>query len=119
MPDRAEGGRQTVVCCLQRQHGGAAYFDGVFVSEHMGAEKPTTAYFDKVFAAIPGFEKVRACIVGDSLSSDIKGGKNAGITTIWLRPYHGTHEANADVDVEISSLSELVPLLIGKHPGMN
>ena len=90
-----------------------AYFDGVFVSEHMGAEKPTTAYFDKVFAAIPGFEKEHACIVGDSLSSDIKGGKNAGITTIWLRPYHGTHEANADVDVEISSLSELVPLLLG------
>ena len=91
-----------------------AYFDGVFVSEHMGAEKPTKAYFDKVFAAIPGFDRRRACVVGDSLSSDIKGGRNAGIATVWLHPHHGTHTANADVDVEIASLAELVPLLTGE-----
>lgn len=85
--------------------------DGVFLSERMGAEKPSRVFFDKAFASIEGFDKARAIIIGDSLTSDIKGGKNAGITTCWYNPWH--HQFSGDVvpDFEISHLSEVLPLL--------
>ena len=46
--------------------------------------KPKKEFFDHVFSAIPNFEPARALIIGDSLTSDIKGGINAGIDSCWL-----------------------------------
>ena len=64
------------------------FFETVFVSQEIGHNKPSKAYFDACFAAIPGFDPTKAMIVGDSLSSDIKGGINAGIKTVWVNPDH-------------------------------
>ena len=52
----------------------------------MGVHKPMKEFFDIVFAEIPHIEKERTVIVGDSLTSDIKGGQVAGIDTIWMNP---------------------------------
>lgn len=60
------------------------YFDGVFISEQMGCKKPEKAFFDKVFAAIDLVEKDRCIILGDSLTSDMQGGRNAGIATCYF-----------------------------------
>lgn len=60
------------------------YFDGVFISEQMGCKKPEKAFFDKVFAAIGPVGKDRCIILGDSLTSDMQGGRNAGIKTCYL-----------------------------------
>lgn len=57
-----------------------------FVSEEVGAEKPDQAFFDYVFQHIPNLDKERTIIVGDSLTSDIKGGKVAGIKTCYFNP---------------------------------
>jgi 2-haloacid dehalogenase len=57
-----------------------------FVSEEMGCEKPRVEYFEAVAKCIPGFEKSKAVIIGDSLSSDMKGGINFGIDTCWFNP---------------------------------
>lgn len=54
------------------------YFKGIFISEEMGADKPSKAFFDACFAAIPGFRLEETVMVGDSLTSDIRGGSNAG-----------------------------------------
>ena len=62
------------------------YFEQCFVSEQLGAHKPQKAFFDEAFARIPGFDPARAIMVGDSLTSDIQGGINAGIRTCWLNP---------------------------------
>ncbi len=62
------------------------YFDGVFISEATGFEKPQTEFFDYVAERIPNFSKEKAIIVGDSLSSDIMGGINFGIDTCWYAP---------------------------------
>ena len=63
-----------------------ALMDGVFLSEQLGAEKPKKEFFDQVFAAIGPVEKSETMIVGDSLTSDIRGGDNAGIVTCWYNP---------------------------------
>ena len=72
-----------------RRSGLDRLMDGVFLSERIGAEKPDIAFFDAVFAAIGPVEKEEVLIVGDSLTSDIQGGRNAGIQTCWYAPAGG------------------------------
>ncbi len=89
----------------------ADYFQNIFISQQMGANKPAAAYFESCFAQIPGFDPNRAMIVGDSLSSDIQGGKNAGISTCWVNPGHKLPKAGLVPDYEIESLPQLEALL--------
>ena len=62
--------------------GVAKYFDGIFISERIGANKPSTVFFDGCFERMENKERDKTVIVGDTLSSDILGGINAGIHTI-------------------------------------
>ena len=86
------------------------FFEEVFVSQEIGHNKPSGAYFAACFARIPGFDPERAMIVGDSLTSDIRGGINAGIKTVWVNP---AHKPCGDIrpDHEIEALSQLEALL--------
>ena len=86
------------------------YFEQVFISQEIGYNKPDKAYFDRCFARIPGFDREKALMVGDSLTSDIRGGINAGLKTVWINP---THKACGDIrpDFEIEGLSGLEGLL--------
>ena len=86
------------------------FFEQVFVSQEIGHNKPSKDYFEACFARIPGFEKEKAMIVGDSLSSDIKGGINAGIKTVWVNPGH-KESGQIKPDYEIEALSQLEALL--------
>ena len=88
------------------------FFEKVFVSEEIGHNKPAKAYFDAAFAQIPDFNSEKALMVGDSLSSDIKGGNNAGIRTCWVNPGHAPRKPDIHVDYEIESLSQLPGLLV-------
>lgn len=54
------------------------YLEKIFLSEQIGYEEPSPQFFEKCFAQIPDFKKEEALILGDSLTSDIRGGKNAG-----------------------------------------
>ena len=87
------------------------FFDKVFVSQEIGANKPAPEYFERCFAQIPGFDKAKAIIVGDSLTSDILGGQNAGIATCWVNPDHKAGRPDIRVDYEIEALSQLEDLL--------
>lgn len=87
------------------------YFDGMFISEEIGGRKPEPEYFEKCFERIPNFHKTRTAILGDSLSADMQGGKNAGITTIWFNRDDMPDEEGVCPDYEIRSLSELPALL--------
>ncbi len=86
------------------------YFQEIFVSETMGHNKPSRAYFDLCFARIPGFDPSRAMMVGDSLTSDILGGKNAGIATCWINP-RGEKPRGVQPDYEIPGIYALKALL--------
>ena len=86
------------------------FFEKVFVSQEIGFNKPSKDYFDACFAQIPGFDRDKALMVGDSLSSDIKGGINAGMRTVWVNPGH-LESGSVKPDYEIEALSQLEGLL--------
>ena len=88
-----------------------ALMDGVFLSEQLGAEKPKKEFFDQVFAAIGPVEKSETMIVGDSLTSDIRGGDNAGIVTCWYNPEGIKAPEGYRIDHEIRDLHEVYGLL--------
>lgn len=87
------------------------YFHGIFISGEIGVNKPDKGFFDACFAAIENFDPARAMIVGDSLSSDILGGKNAGIATCWVAPPDKTAPTDLTPDYRIESITQLKTLL--------
>ena len=87
------------------------FFEKVFVSQEIGYNKPAKAYFDGCFARIPGFDPDRCLMVGDSLTSDILGGINAGIKTVWVNPGHVPGREDIVPDYEIEGLRDLPALL--------
>ena len=87
------------------------FFEKVFVSQEIGHNKPSKEYFDGCIAQIPGFDPKKTMIVGDSLSSDIKGGINAGISTCWVNPTHAPGREDIQPDFEIEYLHQLPALL--------
>ena len=89
----------------------APYFDGIFLSEAIGCDKPSRAFFDACFAEIRDFSPEQAIILGDSLSSDIAGGLNAGIQTCWFHPAGTPPTGAVRPHHQISTLSEFLPLL--------
>ena len=87
------------------------YFTDIFVSEAIGYQKPRKEYFDYVLSHIKEKDIGRVLLIGDSLSSDIKGAEYAGINCIWLR-----HDAAADCgerkpDYIIGDLREVEEIL--------
>lgn len=89
----------------------APCFEQIFISQEIGYNKPSLGFFQGCFAKIPGFDPQKAMIVGDSLSSDIRGGINAGIQTCWVNPGHAQAPEGLRPDHEIESLSQLEALL--------
>lgn len=87
------------------------YFKDMFISEKIGADKPSREYFDRCFARIPGFDPAQALIVGDSPTSDILGGINAGVRTCWFNPGRRPQHPTISPDFEIQTLAELPDLL--------
>jgi 2-haloacid dehalogenase len=106
-------------------------FDLFFISEEIGAEKPSEGFFNVCFDKIDAWllahekelpysggkylgkiKKDEMIIIGDSLTSDIRGGNNAGIKCCWYNPKG--HENNTDlrIDYEISNLQELVNVFV-------
>ena len=85
-------------------------FDGIFISQEIGAEKPSPAFFNACFARIPNFSKNETLLIGDSLTSDIKGGLQAGITTVFYAP-HGQIPHDNLPHYTIMHLSELTNIL--------
>jgi 2-haloacid dehalogenase len=87
------------------------FFEKVFVSQEIGHNKPSVEYFRGCFAQIPDFDPARALMVGDSLTSDIRGGINAGIRTCWVNPSHAPAPGDIQPDYEIEALHQLPALL--------
>ena len=84
--------------------------DGVFLSERIGVEKPNIGFFAPIFATVPA-KPSEMLIVGDSLTSDIKGGVNAGIPTCWYNPFGKTAPEGMRIDYEIRDLHEIFGIL--------
>lgn len=88
----------------------AQILNGVFISEDIGAEKPSPEFFDAVWHTIGPYAKDEVLIVGDSLTSDMQGGNNAGIRCCW---YHGPNTQNTSglrLDYEIQDLRQVLAI---------
>lgn len=85
-------------------------FDGIFISQEIGAEKPSLDFFNACFERIPHFSKSETLLIGDSLTSDIQGGLQAGLTTVLFCP---GEKPSSDIRAnhEIAHLTELEALL--------
>ncbi len=89
------------------------YFRGIFISEELGCNKPSREYFERCFAQIPDFSPEDSILVGDSLTSDIQGGKNAGLRTVWFNPAGLPNPSGPQPDYEVHTLKEAGDLLLG------
>ena len=87
------------------------YFEKMFISELVGPDKPSIEFFDRCFAQIPGFCAEKAMIVGDSLTSDIQGGINAGMRTCWVNPKRAPARPDIRPDYQIENITQLSALL--------
>ena len=87
------------------------WMDGIFLSEQLGAEKPSPRFFEQVFAALPDIPKEDMLIVGDSLTSDMQGGLNAGVPTCWYNPQSLPRPADMAIAFEIQNLQQIYELL--------
>ena len=93
------------------QSGISPYFKEIFISEQLHTQKPDAAFYEKIGARIPNFNKNHALMIGDSLSADIQGGNNAGIDTIWYNPHHLENKTLAKPTYEVDSYQALLELL--------
>ncbi|MFD1485583.1 YjjG family noncanonical pyrimidine nucleotidase [Lacticaseibacillus baoqingensis] len=87
------------------------YFDDVFVSDSVGAPKPTAAFFDYVAKRTPHYEPQTALIIGDSLTSDIQGGQNAHIDTVWFNPHFIPNRGQQQPTYQLSEFSDLTKIV--------
>ena len=87
------------------------YFQNIFISEEVGFHKPSPAFFHACFAAIPGFDLASALMVGDSLTSDIRGGRDAGLRTCWFDRLGRPCRPDILPDYTVTALDQLPALL--------
>ncbi len=88
------------------------YLEDVFVSEKLDSEKPNRKIFDAALRALGVENREHVLMVGDSLSSDIQGGVNAGLDTCWFNPNHAENPGKVCPTYEIATLEELYPLVM-------
>jgi 2-haloacid dehalogenase len=87
------------------------YFRDIFISEEAGSQKPQKEFFEYCFAHIKEAGPEEMMVIGDSLTSDIQGGVNAGIDTCWFNPQGKENRKRISVAREIRRLSELKAFL--------
>lgn len=86
-------------------------FDDIFISDEIGYEKPNIEFFNAVQEKTGKFNKNEVMIIGDSLSSDMQGGNNAGILCCWYNPHNSENKNNIRIDFEIKDISEILSIL--------
>jgi 2-haloacid dehalogenase len=87
------------------------YFDDLFISEEVGHPKPSAAFFDACFERLGGVGRNEAVMIGDSLTADIYGGKEYGLSTIWFN-FEGRDVPKDLGDTEVVwALSEILEIV--------
>ena len=87
------------------------YFQDLVISEEVGSAKPDGKIFDAAFSKMNHPEKRSVLMVGDSLSSDIKGGNNYGIHTCWFNPHRHPRDNEIDPAYEVQHLHQIIGLV--------
>jgi len=78
------------------------------ISEEIGAAKPHAAFFEIAHEQTGHPPKSEILVIGDSLSSDIRGGIGFGVDTCWFNPNGDPRPDGLAITYEIQSLRELI-----------
>ncbi|MEQ2457134.1 YjjG family noncanonical pyrimidine nucleotidase [Flavonifractor hominis] len=84
----------------------------LFISEEVGASKPSRAFFDPVFHAMGIADRRRALVVGDNLLTDVQGGLDAGADAAWYNPRHLPADPSHVPTWEVADYSALQALIL-------
>ena len=84
----------------------AGYFKFVAISEEIGIAKPDPAFFSAAMALAGNPDKRQVLVIGDSLNSDIRGGIQAGLDTLWFNPKRKDRDPGWEVTFEVQSLAQ-------------
>ena len=87
------------------------FFDDIFISDEVGAHKPSTDFFEKIADQVHDFHPDSALMIGDSLTADIQGGNNAGIDSIWFNPKGLVNETPAVPTYQVKNYQEILTIL--------
>ncbi len=90
-------------------------FEEIIISEEAGFQKPDPGIFDYAFSKLGNPSKEHTIIVGDSLTSDIQGGINFGIDTVWFNPKGKANAGGITPTYEIRDLLEVIDIVNGRH----
>ncbi|MEG1778607.1 MAG: HAD-IA family hydrolase, partial [Oscillospiraceae bacterium] len=90
----------------------APLFSGIFISDEIGYQKPMKEFFKLAFAGIKNLNLSQSIIVGDSLTSDMRGGNAIGIDTCWYNPNGLQNTMGCKINYDIRSLSQ-IPAIVG------
>ena len=87
------------------------FVDELIISAEVGAAKPHPAFFDAAFAQTGNPPKNNVLIIGDSLTSDMKGGVEYDIDTCWYNPGGEAKPEGLPITYEIGDLRELLEVI--------
>ncbi len=91
--------------------GFASFIDKVYISGLLGADKPSVEFFNRILEDLPGLKKSEIMMVGDSLTSDMKGGNNTGLVCCWFNPEHKSADPLLKIDYEIYDLKDILEVI--------
>lgn len=95
-----------------RRSGLAPLFEGIFISERLGIDKPDPGFFDRVLDELGLEDRSRALVVGDGLGSDIQGAMLAGLDSCWVNHRQQTLPADGPRPTYTISNWRDLPLLL-------
>lgn len=87
------------------------YFKYHFISEGLGVSKPSKEFFEKAMVIMGNVKPEECLIIGDSLTSDIQGGINAGMKTIYFNKHKKKENKPIKSDYEFDTLKEIEEFL--------
>lgn len=87
------------------------FFEAVIISDEIGVAKPDPGIFDVAFLRMGEPDRSEVLIVGDSLTSDMKGGVDYGIDTCWFNPGHAARDPQIETSYEIDTLKDLLAIV--------
>jgi len=93
-----------------------SFFSYAFISSVIGSKKPDEAFFHHCFSKLrkDGFKNLmpeEAIIIGDSVTSDIAGGKNYGMKTCLYTRGQKYDSHCAEADYIVADLSDIMKIL--------
>jgi len=86
------------------------FFEHIIISEEVGHQKPAREIFDYAFEKFGITDKSSVLMVGDSLTSDMKGGEDYGIDTCWYNPSLKENMTGVKPTYEVESLLQILEI---------